>query len=57
MIRIYLSDPAYQEVDRVAQAIATLTNPALFWDVRQMPEAERQAALAEARECFEELAR
>jgi hypothetical protein len=57
MIRLMPSDPAYKEVNRVVNAIAIMTNAHLFWDTRTIPEAERQAALAELRECFEELAR
>jgi hypothetical protein len=56
MIRILPSDPAYQDVAAVANAIAQLVNAHVWWDLRGMPEVERIAALSELRAAFEEMA-
>jgi hypothetical protein len=53
MIRCYASDAP--ELYRLAIVIAQLANPVLFWDMKQMDDLERRAALAEAVAAFEEL--
>lgn len=40
---------------RIAVQIAELTNPVLFWDLRQMDDLERRAAIADLEAEFEEL--
>ena len=57
MIRMKASDPDtdYKKFAFLADAIAKLTNPHIFWDLRGMPEAERLADLAELKDIFEDL--
>jgi hypothetical protein len=54
---IYASDPAFADISRVVTQIAQLTNVHIFWDLRDMAEAERRAELARLVEVWEELAR
>ena len=55
MLRLYASDPAYQDVDRVADWIAKLKNPQCWQDLRDMPELERVVMLKDLEDLFWEL--
>jgi hypothetical protein len=53
MIRVYASEsPRLYEI---AEQLAQLANVHLFWDLRDMAEVERRAAVAELVAEFEEL--
>lgn len=55
VMRIMPSDPGFAEVNRVADWIAKLKNPQLFWDLKDMPEIERQVNIVDLEELFKEL--
>ena len=57
MIRIYASDPAYQEVNDIAEAISRAVNAHCWWNLAAIPGIERAVLLADLYELWEELAR
>lgn len=55
MIRILASEEGFDEIFLRAILIAQYTNPQLFYDLRDIPEAERLAELDKAKNEMEEL--
>ena len=53
---IAVTASAAPDLYRLATEIAILTNPVLFWDMRQMDDLERRALLADKLAEFEEMA-
>jgi hypothetical protein len=54
-LKIMPSDPAFREVEFIADWIAKLKNVHLFQDLKDMPEKERLVCLQDLEDLFEQL--
>jgi hypothetical protein len=54
-IRIFASEEGFDELYRIANNIAMLTNPQLFWDTKDMDDLICRALLAESKDQMKEM--
>jgi len=54
-LRIYPSEDGFDEIDFLSDIIARYKNPQLFFDLKDIPEAERLAELSALEEMMKEL--
>lgn len=55
MLKIYPSEEGFEELYQLANDIAMLTNPQLFYDMKDLPMVEKSADLEQTKEKMGEI--